>query len=150
MKTLKIRINERISSDYFPYLAKLGKVTTEKTGAKDLKKEVIEKLKEAGYDAISIVLVTLQKQFYIFPVKLGKFGPGEKAYNYTDFPEAIKQRSVKVIQTEKRGGEAIDIDIGEDQEAKDLAKEFFEGTFINNDPTVRPAIKADKVSYKIF
>ena len=55
MKTLKIRINERISSDYFPYLAKLGKVTTEKTGAKELKKEVIEKLKEAGYDAISIV-----------------------------------------------------------------------------------------------
>ena len=69
-----------------------------------------------------------EKQFYIFPVKPGKFGPGEKIHNYTDFPE--------VIEREKRGTEAIDIDIGEDQEAKDLAKKLFESTLINNYPTV--------------
>jgi hypothetical protein len=36
MKTLKLKLNERISAQYFPFLAKLGKVEVEKTGAKEI------------------------------------------------------------------------------------------------------------------
>ena len=64
MKTLKLKLNERISAQYFTFLTKLGNVEVKKTGAKEIKQEVISKLKTAGTNAIEIVLVAINKKIY--------------------------------------------------------------------------------------
>ena len=147
MKTLKLKLNERISAQYFPFLAKLGKVEVEKTGAKEIKQEVISKLKTAGTNAIEIVLVALNKKFFILPIKLEKFEFNEKQYKYDDIPVELKKGNIKVIELENKS-QTENIDFENNLENKEIVETFFDNQFINNDPTVIPAIKADKKTYK--
>jgi hypothetical protein len=84
MKTLKLKLNERISAQYFTFLTKLGNVEVKKPGAKKIKQVVIYKLKTAGTNAIEIVLVALNKKFFILPIKLEKFEFNEKQLKYDD------------------------------------------------------------------
>ena len=147
MKTLKLKLNERISAQYFPFLAKLGKVEVEKTGAKEIKQEVISKLKTAGTNAIEIVSVALNKKFFILPIKLEKFEFNEKQYKYDDIPVELKKGNIKVIELENKS-QTENIDFENNLENKEIVETFFDNQFINNDPTVIPAIKADKKTYK--